>query len=687
MFFKLILRNSKRDRKENGLFFTSLLISILAFYIILALPSQDVMVFLTKMESDAVNKLMMLIPAFFGLTLFILFFLIYYASKFQLERRRHELGMYLMLGMRRVKLFAMLLLEDFRNSMISLLIGLPVAILLSELISLITARLVGLGILGHQMAFSLDAVLWTAAGFLLIKFVAFFILSVKISKQEIGSLLVDTPDGAKKQLPSFVYGAAFLVGVLCLAAAYTMAIRGDAWTGLPAMGVTLVLGVFGTRALFWGMRFLMRFAVSSGKKRGQLSVFNLRQIQETVVHRSGTLSICSLLILAALCCFGAGIGISRSFQSAEPHILDYTFADSENEGGAAAVRQTLKDHKLDTAFSDLFEMKVGYIRTAPDWDHAYQMDAVLSALQESEPSVGKDSLIRTLGYATYPHLISLSGYNRLLTVAGLPNLKLGAGEAAVYMDSEISNESQRRLLDRVLTAKPEVFLDGDPFSLTGTVQSANLVTDRSITLSFALILPDEAFEFYTQGDYSVYLNGVLGESAKKGTSLLSAISGMNEKLDKTGLSYESYLQNIGRQLFYMVAACYITIYLAIIFLIIANTIIGVQFLISQRKSGHRYRTLIHLGAAYPALCHSSRKQINWFFGIPVTVAALSSLFGVRALFTGILSSRTKTNIPEMLVVSAAMILVLCVVEWLYIAAVRRSSDRYLLTLMVPEREE
>ena len=183
MFFKLISRNSKRNRKENGLFFSSLLVSIIAFYIILSLPNQDVMIFLAQMESDAVDRLMAMIPVFFGMTLFILFFLIYYASKFQLERRRHELGVYLMMGMRRIKLFAMLLAEDLRNSVVSLLIGLPVAVLLSELISLITARLVGLGIVGHQISFSLKAVLWTAAGFLMIKFAAFLILSIRISRQ------------------------------------------------------------------------------------------------------------------------------------------------------------------------------------------------------------------------------------------------------------------------------------------------------------------------------------------------------------------------------------------------------------------------------------------------------------------------------------------------------------------------
>lgn len=687
MFFKLISRNSKRNRKENGLFFSSLLVSIIAFYIILSLPNQDVMIFLAQMESDAVDRLMAMIPVFFGMTLFILFFLIYYASKFQLERRRHELGVYLMMGMRRIKLFAMLLAEDLRNSVVSLLIGLPVAVLMSELISLITARLVGLGIVGHQISFSLKAVLWTAAGFLMIKFAAFLILSIRISRQEIGSLLVDTPDGAKKRLPAFFYALSLLGGILCLIVAYTMAIHGETWSGLAMMGLTVLLGILGTIAFFWGFRSVISVIVKSGRKDRQLHVFNFRQIQETVVYRSGTLAICSLLILTALCCFGAGVGISRFYGEAEQHVLDYTFEGNEDSADTAAIRQTLSEYQLDTQFSDLFEMKVGHIRTTDDTDNAFQMEAVMSALREMQPSEDRDVLLNNLGYATYPYLISASSYNHLLSAAGLPELELDSDEAAVYIDSEFTTDGRIAILRSILENRPKAFLDGKTIYLTGTVQTTNLVTDRSITLSFALILPDEVFEYYTQDDYNIYLNGVLGKSAEENTSLMSAISDMNKKLDEVGLHYESYLQNMGRQLFYMVAASYITIYLAIIFLIIANTIIGVQFLISQQKSSRRYRTLIHLGAAYPILCKSARKQINWYFGIPVIMAAFSSLFGVRALLTGILSSRAKSNLSEMMIISAAMILVLCVIEYIYIAVVKRTSDHYLLTLMVPEREE
>lgn len=706
MFFKLIKRNSKRNRKENGLFFASLLISIIAFYIILSLSTQDVMIFLAKMESDAVNRLLTLIPVFYGITLFILFFLIYYASKFQLLRRSHEFGVYLMMGMRRLKLFALLLLEDLSSSFIALLIGLPVAILLSELISLITARFIGLGIIGHQITFSARAVLLTAAGFLFIKLAAFLILSGRIARQEIASLLVDAPEGTKRQFKKPVYASSLIIGILCLAAAYTMAIKGISWYRPDLMLLTVALGFLGTLLLFFGLRFFIELLTKYGNKDRCLHVFNFRQLQENVIHRSATLAVSSLLILAALCCFGAGVAIAHFYGNSEQHILDYTFTDPSGELlDTASVKNTLAAHGLDTRFSDLFEMKIGYALPPEDSEGAagsedtepsedsegiprvFYMDSVMSAISDLEPSEDRDILLNNLSYTETPHLIALSGYNRLLAAAGLPEITLEKNEAFVYQDSEFTTPARIGILNQVLKDRPKTSLNDNPCYLTGTVQTASLVTDRSISLSFALIVPDKVFDEYTRGDYEIYLNGILDPELTEDTSLMRVILDMNGELSATGLSYESYLQNMGRQLFYVVAASYITIYLAIIFLIISNTVIGVQFLMGQQKSHRRYRTLIHLGATYKILCQSAEKQIKWYFGIPTAIAAVSSLFGVRALFSGLLSSRTQSNLPEMMMVSAAMIFVLCVIEYIYMTVVIRSSNKYLLTLMIPERDE
>lgn len=684
MFSELVKRNSRRSRRENGLFFASLLIAIIAFYIILSLSHQDVIVFLKTMESDAVNRLLTLVPVLYGLTLFILFFLVYYANRFQLARRRHEFGVYLMLGMQRRKLFGMLLAEDLRSSLIALAIGLPAAVLISELISLVTARLVGLGIVGHQFTLSLSAIGWTAVGFLAIKLLASLILSGKIVRQEIGALLTETPEGTKKQRPAAVYAAALVLGTALLAGAYTFAILGYAWSSLRYMAGTIALGVVGTLLLFYGLRVIIDRLARRGDRAGKLRVFNFRQVEETVIHRSGTLAISSLLILAALCCFGAGVATARSSR-AETHTLDYTFrSDGQSLDD---LRRTLAAGGLDSAFSDIFEMRIGRVRTSTDYQNTVKFPALQRTIDAMPASDERQQLQYLLEAVSYPHLIALSSYNRLLDAAGLPELTLAPDEAAVYCDSEVSSAENTALLDRLITDGAAVTIDGAPFTLTGQVQSVSVVTDRSITISFALIVPDTVFDHYTQGDYDVYLNAVLAPSATEGKSLMRAIADMNGQLDPLGLEYESYLQNLGRELFYIVAASYLTIYLAIIFLVVANTVIGVQFLMGQQKAARRYRTLVRLGAEHGTLCRAAKTQINWYFGLPVGVAAVSSVFGVRALFSGILSTSAQNGMMEMMIAAGAMILLLCVVEWIYMAAVKRSSSKYLLTLMAPEREE
>ena len=428
--------------------------------------------------------------------------------------------------------------------------------------------------------------------------------------------------------------------------------------------------------LFYGLRVIIDRLARRGDRAGKLRVFNFRQVEETVIHRSGALAICSLLILAALCCFGAGVATARSSR-AETHTLDYTFpTDSED---SSAVRDTLAAHGLDSAFSDLFEMRIGRVRTSTDYQNTVKFPALQRTIDAMPVSDERQQLQYMLEAVGYPHLIALSSYNRLLTTAGLPELTLA--------DSEVSLASRTALINRLIAEGSSITIDGAPFTLHGQVQSVSVVTDRSITMSFALIVPDTVFEHYTQGDYDVYLDGVLAPSMTEGKSLMNAIADMNALLDPLGLKYESYLQNLGRELFYIVAASYLTIYLAIIFLVVANTIIGVQFLMGQQKAARRYRTLVRLGAEHGTLCRAAKAQINWYFGLPVGVAAVSSLFGVRALFSGILSASAQNGMTEMMIAAGAMILLLCVVEWLYMAAVKRSSSRYLLGLMAPEREE
>ena len=67
--------------------------------------------------------------------------------------------------------------------MYALVIGIPGALLISELTSLITAKLAGFGILRHQFTFSGSAALWTVIGICGIKMLARFVLCIKLWKK------------------------------------------------------------------------------------------------------------------------------------------------------------------------------------------------------------------------------------------------------------------------------------------------------------------------------------------------------------------------------------------------------------------------------------------------------------------------------------------------------------------------
>ena len=488
----------------------------------------------------------------------------------------------------------------------------------------------------------------------------------------------------KKLLPKGVYLLASVLGILLLGTAYYLGMSGRAWENVITMGITVLLGTLGTILLFFGMRLFIDFLVKLGSNR-KLHTYNFRQIQELVIQRSTILAICSLLIFSALCLFGAGVAIASGNSGNQTHVLDYTFRENELEADENldidTVKKELEAAGLASQFSKILQIKVG----KPKEHEAVSFEQFIKVLKEQKESKNKEVLVHNFQKYISCHLLPLSEYNGLRKAANLPPLELTSKEAYLYMGKDFLPDEN--LVNSVLKANPQIKVMENDIKLIGDVQSLPIVTDREITLSVALIVPDETFMSYTDGRYSNYVSGILVPELVKEKGLMKAISDTNKKLNQTSLGYESYIQNMGRQLFYIISASYITIYLAIIFLVVANTIIGVQFLMGQRQSYRRYQTLIHLGANYETLCKSSEKQINWYFGLPIALALISSSFGVSSLLTGIVPASARMVMGQKFITAMLIILLLAGFEVIYIRIVKKNSNKYLLSLMEPKRDE
>ncbi|MDY2652907.1 MULTISPECIES: hypothetical protein [Eisenbergiella] len=158
----------------------------------------------------------------------------------------------------------------------------------------------------------------------------------------------------------------------------------------------------------------------------KLHTFTFRQLQENVIHRSHALAISSLLILAALCCFGTGVAVALVYGDSEQHVLDYTFPCPD---APSVIREQLSAAGFSDTFGSLFEMKVGHIPPAEDNTPCFSMDAVLKALEGLPESEDRDVLLNNFSDGYTPRLIALSGYNQLLAAAGLPEITLSGNEA------------------------------------------------------------------------------------------------------------------------------------------------------------------------------------------------------------------------------------------------------------------
>ncbi|MBU3103310.1 FtsX-like permease family protein [Clostridium gasigenes] len=675
MFYDLVNRNSKRNRKENGMFFISLIVSIVAFYIILSLEKQDVIMFLKTMESQALEKLFILIPVLYGLSLFILFFLVYFAGKYQLERRSRELGMYLMLGMKRSKLLLMLFAEELWNGILSLAIGIPVAVFISEVISLVTAKIVGIGIIGHSFSFSISAVMGTIVGYFIIRFVAIIILSGKFSKKEVIELLSDSQAEKKRKINKTVVTIKLLLGIILIAVAFTIAITGLSWSSVKLFGITVILGLSGMFLLFQGIGVLFEIILKKKTNRNELKMFSFRQLQESVFLKPNTMAISSLLVLMTITCFAYGISVGYLFNSKEAHITDYTFQADEEE-----VKAVINKLDLNKYIDGFYDMRIGML-----YSDKFSPKGLIKAIENQKDGKDKEILLNNIQVFDSPYLISVNSYNKLLELQGKATIELKNNEVALYENPKFKIGD---IMEGVLKERPSLSLDGQEYIIGDKYYSDSLVTDRLITISRGLIVSEEVFNKYTKPkNVSTYWNVTLKKEFVKEKGLMQDISYVNEKLNTTEINYESYLQNIGRELFLTVAASYTTIYLAVIFLIIANTVMGVQFLMHQQKTKKRYVSLTYLGASYEMLCKSARNQTTWYFSLPIIVAAISSIFAVRSLFTGLMTTTMKGHVSKLMVIAIPIIVVICVVELFYMNFVKKSSDKNILKLMDIKRED
>ena len=157
--FSLALRNIKKSIKDYSIYFITLVIAVAIFYIFNSIDSQTAMMSISKSTMEIVQSLVNVLSYISVFVSVVLGFLIVYANNFLIKRRKKEIGIYMTLGMSKLKVSTILVLETVIVGVISLGIGLLLGIGLSQLLSIFTAKLFEADMTKFTFVFSSGALL------------------------------------------------------------------------------------------------------------------------------------------------------------------------------------------------------------------------------------------------------------------------------------------------------------------------------------------------------------------------------------------------------------------------------------------------------------------------------------------------------------------------------------------------
>ncbi|GAB2546868.1 ABC transporter permease [Gracilibacillus alcaliphilus] len=708
MFSRLIYRNAKRSRKENLIYFATLVTAVASFYIILSLGRQDVILFLREFESDAIDKLLNQMPIVYGFALFLLFFLILFANQYQLNRRSKEFGTYLILGMRKERLILQLLAEGLITSILALIGGILIGGFLAEMISLTVSKLVGQGIIGHHISLSIGAIILTIIGFLSIQCIALIILGGRLFTQEVHQMLYEEMD--KKQDMGHIKGNLLhiLIGSIFLAAAYWIVLYRFIDFGGLFMAVAFICGSLGTLFFIRGFGKLLGLLTNLSEKKSTkgLHRFTLRQFQENIANRSTSVAVTSILITLSIILIANGastiIGFESSFTRTSS-LYDFTVSGNDEE-----VEQFLTSGKMTAYVEDLNRLEIGRMKTEDELgedvlpvslvEWSTLRDQLIKATPKSEQedflsgkiqgytiSDENSEALNLLGTLetgiTSPYLIAETSYNRLLEAIGEKPLNLAESEMAFYFNPDLlpmDELDNMPVLDTILEKaenEGETLLSiaNQAMSIRSSVPIRGLVADRSIEIFSAFIVPDSMFDqLVNEGTYATYWNFRIPKKLQDQQGLMSPMMEARDILMASGLEFESYLQNFGRQLFYVVAGSYTTLYMGFLFLIIACTILALQFLTQMKQTRDRYVTLSLLGAKRQQMKKSMHRQVLCIFLLPMSLACISGVIGIRGMISfAMLYFENEVLLYPIAFSFAAVVMVIVVI---YGVAVSRAAD-------------
>ncbi|MGQ5708358.1 FtsX-like permease family protein [Lactobacillus sp. PSON] len=309
MLWKLSFTGLKSRFKDYAVLFSGLTLSAAIFYMFLTLALNPS--FLKKNLVIAFQTTQLVFGV--GIVLLSLITLVYtvYANSFLLSMRKHDYGIYMMLGARNSKIGRLIFTETLIIGILATILGEVIGILLTQGVSTLLVNQLGLKI-SQFVGFYIPALVWTLVFFVVLFFLAAIWNSIKLRKTKVIDLVHEDQKPVKLSKHPIWRSIEIISGIILLVIGYwSMANYKSLRTNSIFIGfITITLGSYFLFASLstTAITFLENRHAFSYKK---LRVFTIGQLKFRIHDYNRILTVVSLLFALALGAITVGLNFSN----------------------------------------------------------------------------------------------------------------------------------------------------------------------------------------------------------------------------------------------------------------------------------------------------------------------------------------------------------------------------------------
>ncbi|CCY79995.1 efflux ABC transporter permease protein [Mycoplasma sp. CAG:877] len=631
MLCKLSIKNITKSMKDYAIYFFTLILGVAIFYVFNAIDSQTVMLKVSGRTYEIIKLMTSILSAISVFVSFILGFLIIYASRFLIKRRNKEFAIYLTLGMSKRKISLILFFETLLIGLISLIIGLGLGVVLSQLMSILVANMFEADITKFQFVFSQSACLKTLIYFGIMYLIVIIFNTIIINKYKLIDLLSSSKKSEKVKLKNpYVCIVIFIISVIVLGLAYYLVTDGfEKLTTADQILIPIIMGIVSTFTLFWSMSGLILKLVMSLKNiyyKG-LNSFIVRQISSKINTMVFSMTIICLMLFVTICVLSSSLSLKNSMtknlKELVPMDIEFTKPVNIEEGNGFSEIE-VNDSKIS------IEKTLENLNLNPEEEFK---DTLSFNIYEDESIILKSLLINSLDeiYKEYPFLLynqtidlmKLSDYNALAEKFNLEKYNLKENEYIVI----VNYDYMASIINTGLKNNPELLLKNETYhSKYKKCQDGFYELNSSRSNTGFIVLPDKALENHTSIAEFLVAN-YKNDKEKTEDKIGEVLSNNYNKT--TWLTYNSKIDIANASVGLGALVTFVGLYLGIIFLISSAAILALKELSESTDNKERYNMLRKIGASEEMLNSALFKQIGIFFATPLLLAIIHSIFGIK----------------------------------------------------------